>query len=207
MFSAALGAALAAFLAAPAALAHEEAPRRIEQRPLAGPDAAAPVVEVPPAPEGVTHIDFAEFFKKPVGRRGLEYSESLRALDGKRVRVLGYMVGTDEPAPGLLMLAPFPIHLHESEYGMADDLPPSALHVIAPALVEHRVAFAPGPLLVTGKLELGFKAMSDGRNSPLRIVLDAADTTFTAAPGTAERSDDGHGHHDHDHDDHHDHHH
>lgn len=175
-------------------------PRRIEQRPLAGPDAAAQGVEVPPAPEGVTHIEFAEFFKKPVGRRGLEYSETLRAQDGKRVRVLGYMVGTDEPAPGLLMLAPFPIHLHESEYGMADDLPPSALHVVAPALAGHRVAFAPGPVLVTGTLELGFKAMPDGRNSPLRIVLDADDTTFTAAPGTGERSDDGRGHHDHDHD-------
>lgn len=176
-------------------LAHEGERGHVAQRPLAGPDAVAPVGELPAPPEGVTHLAFGDFFKKPVGRRGLEYSDLLASLAGKRVRVLGYMVGTDRPAPGLAMLAPFPIELHESEYGMADDLPPSALHVIVPAIATGIVPFKPGPLLVTGTLELGAKPMPDGRTSPFRLVLDAGDLTFGAQPSAdTDAHDHEHGH-------------
>jgi hypothetical protein len=51
-------------------------------------------VTLPPAPPGATDLKFSELFK-PIGPRGLEYSEKVRALDGKKVRILGYM----EPVP------------------------------------------------------------------------------------------------------------
>ena len=44
------------------------------------------------APAGVVDLKFQELFKLPVGERGLEPSEKLVALDGKRVRIVGYMV-------------------------------------------------------------------------------------------------------------------
>ena len=39
-------------------------------------------------PEGVTDLAFAEFFEA-IGDRGLEYSVNFRALEGKRVRLVG----------------------------------------------------------------------------------------------------------------------
>ncbi len=42
----------------------------------------------PPDPDGVTDLDFPEFFG-PIGDRGLD----LRALDELKIRLVGFMVG------------------------------------------------------------------------------------------------------------------
>jgi hypothetical protein len=55
---------------------------------------AAPVL--PPLPAGATELNFSEFFVSPVGDRGLMLTEKLRGLDGKRVRILGYIVRQEE---------------------------------------------------------------------------------------------------------------
>lgn len=139
------------------------------------------------APEGVADLDFRELLA-PIGRRGLSYSEKARALDGKTVRLLGYMVGQDLPADGRLLLAPYPFQLHETEYGLAEDLPASTVHVIVPDRAGEKVPFTPGPLLLTGRLELGPREEPDGRISTVRLFLHPAHAARAAAPGPSPQS-------------------
>jgi hypothetical protein len=126
---------------------------------------------LPPLPEGVTALQFGEFFVKPVGPRGLVLTEKIRGLDGRRVRILGYMVRRDAAPPGTLLLAPYPVQLHDHEYGLADDLPPATLVVVVPGETGE-LPHTTGPLLLTGRLELGSREEPDGRVSTARLVLD-----------------------------------
>ena len=59
---------------------------------------------------------------------------------------------------------------------MADDLPPTVVQVLLPDRPGEPVPFTPGPLLLTGTLELGAKSMPDGRQSFVRLLLDPAPT-------------------------------
>jgi hypothetical protein len=139
----------------------------------AGPQSADDVTGLPPLPEGVAALRFREFFRPP-GRKGLEYADRLRALEGQRVRILGFMVRQDEPRAGLFLLAPRPVTLHESEYGPCDDLPPAVLHVHMPERDRAApVAHTPGLLLLTGRLRLGNRLEADGRLSSVRLELEA----------------------------------
>lgn len=131
--------------------------------------AAGPAL--PPLPAGVASLAFSDFFA-PIGRRGLEYSEQLLSLDGRRVRILGFMVQQEAALPGRFLFAPRPLALHESEYGLADDLPAATLLVEAPADAGRMLPFTPGPLLLTGTLRLGNREEPDGRVSTVRLVLD-----------------------------------
>ena len=175
--------ALAATAIGPA-LAHEPTASVPAPQPRSGPGAAGETPARPPAPAGVTDLDFRGLFKMPIGRQGLEYSDEARRLEGKKVRLLGYMAQTDHPAPGLMILSPYPFVLHEDEYGMADDLPPTVVQVLLPDRPAEPVPFTPGPLLLTGTLELGAKSMPDGRQSFVRLFLDPAPTA-----GAADHSD------------------
>lgn len=129
--------------------------------------------KLPPASEGVAEIKFTEFYQMPVGPRGLELTDKARALAGRRVRLLGFMVEQDEPAPGVALLAPYALTASEHEYGLCDDLPPAVVFVTVPAFRGKAVPFTPGPLLLTGRLEVGPHEEADGRVSHLRLVLDA----------------------------------
>jgi hypothetical protein len=125
-----------------------------------------------PAP-GVTDLRFGEWFHMPVGRGGLEPDEKLRALDGTRVRVLGYVVGEEQPTPGLFMLTARPVTLSEMADGPADDLPPATLFVhLAAADAGKVVAHRPGLLVLSGVLELGNREEPNGRTSFARLRLD-----------------------------------
>ncbi|MFI4932880.1 MAG: hypothetical protein ACHP83_21755, partial [Burkholderiales bacterium] len=44
-------------------------------------------------------LKFADFFVQPVGPRGLPIADALRAADGRRVRLVGYMVSQEQPMP------------------------------------------------------------------------------------------------------------
>jgi len=125
---------------------------------------------VPPAD---AELPLTDFFVRPVGPRGLEPSPTLLALRGKRVSVRGYMVAEEEPYPGFFMLAQAPVALAERADGPADDLPPATLYVHLPA--DQRwstVGFVPGPLELTGTLELGAEEELSGRISYVRLQLD-----------------------------------
>lgn len=157
------------------ATAHPRRPARAElMRPRAESVdedklASAPL---PPAPAGVTDIRFNEIYKMPAGPHGLEYSEKLRSLAGRRVRVVGYMVKQSQPMPWTLLLSPIPLKLHEKEYGFAEDLPPQAIHVFVRKNPWPILPFTPGRLLLTGRLELGAREEPDGCISHVRLFLD-----------------------------------
>jgi hypothetical protein len=169
----------------------------LPEPPAGAAAAAAPAPAspgLPPVPDGVTPLRFGEFFVRPTGPRGLVYSEKLRRLHGQRVRVLGHMVRRHGAPPGTLLLTPYPMQLHDGEYGLADDLPPSTLFVTVPD-TSTEVPFTPGLLLLTGRLEIGGREEPDGRFSAVRMTLDPrpAGSLAPAGPGvvteTQERRD------------------
>ena len=144
-------------------------------------DARALLPPRPPAPSGVTDVEFSEFFG-PIGDRGLELSAKLRSLDGQPVRLVGFMVRQTQPTAGVLLLAPQPIQTDEIEYGACDDLPPQVVRVFVPLPPGLPVPLTAGPLLLTGRLELGQCSEPDGRNSFIRLRLDVPVLTPLVAP-------------------------
>ena len=128
--------------------------------------------KLPATAQGVTEIAFADFFKFPIGPLGLEFSDKARRLNGQQVRVLGFMVHQDQTQPGVMLLAPFALGTDEAEYGFCDDLPASVVFVTAPKFQNASVPFTPGPLVLTGRLELGAKTERDGRVSQIRLILN-----------------------------------
>lgn len=134
--------------------------------------ASSSAAALPPAPEGVTDLAFAEFYG-PIGDRGLEYSEKLRGLAGRRVRLVGYMVREQERAPGLYRLAAWPVVVETQGLCTNDDTPPSTAYVIVSDAGQQPPAWLPGRLVLTGVLEFGPRAERDGRNSFVRLRLEA----------------------------------
>lgn len=135
--------------------------------------ASSSAAALPPAPEDVTDLAFAEFYG-PIGDRGLEYSEKIRGLAGRRVRLVGYMVREQDRAPGLFRLSGWPIAVESDGFCSHDDTPPTTTYVIVPDAGKQPPAWRPGRLVLTGVLEFGPRAESDGRNSFVRLVLDAS---------------------------------
>lgn len=137
------------------------------------------------APTNAATLKFRDFYVTPLGPRGLEFTRRIKALDGQRVRIAGFMVRSRHHVPGTLLLTPYVVNVDDCHYGLADDLPPQTLHVTVPWLEGRRVPFIPGPLLLTGKLELGPKEQPDGRNFAVRLVLEsvASAVAGTASPG------------------------
>ena len=125
------------------------------------------------ASAAAAELRFADFFRLPVGRTGLEPSDRLTALDGARVRVVGYVVGEEQPTPGIFMLTARPVTLAEVADGPADDLPPATLFVhLAPTDAGKTVAHRPGLLVVNGVLRIGNQEEANGRVSFARLQLD-----------------------------------
>lgn len=128
---------------------------------------------------------FADFFKLPIGPRGLEAGPKLLALNGKTVRMVGYMAHQDgeTAVPGLFILAPLPVTLGDEDESFADDLPASVLyvHLTAP---QHQgyVQHMPGLLAVRGRLELGPQPEIDGRISFVRMQLEGEPVQLNTQP-------------------------
>jgi hypothetical protein len=141
------------------------------------------VATLPPPAEGVEDLYFDEFFKTPVGRFGLETSERLLSLDGKRVRILGFMVKQARSTPWTLLLTPFPLKTHEVDYDLADELPANTVRVFLPKSSQPVTPYTPGLLLLTGRLEVGDREEADGRHSVVRLHVDPkAPTPIADAP-------------------------
>jgi hypothetical protein len=134
--------------------------------------ARATAPALPPVPDGVTHLDFDAFFQRPVGPQGLEITAAVAALDGKRVRLLGYMVKQANPSPWKILLSPIPVVTREREYNQAEDLPPNVVHVFLPRDPSPIRPHTPGLFLLTGRFEVGNRAEADGRVSMFRLFLD-----------------------------------
>lgn len=149
---------------------------------------------LPPLPSGVEELKFSEFFKTPVGPKGLELTDRVNSLDGKRVRILGFMVieavgqcnANPQPVmrgrraaswfeasvPGRMLLCPTGQTVNFAHYGLCDTLPPQTLFVTVPEFFGEPVPYTPGPMLLTGRLEVGQKTEADGRISTVRLLLE-----------------------------------
>ena len=130
----------------------------------------AVVQKIPPLPPGVTELKFSEFFVSPVGPRGLELTAKLLSLNGKRVRMLGYMVRNERGLPGQFLFAAIPVQLHDHD--SSDDLPAALVHVSVPNSLNQQVPYAPPLMLLTGTLDVGPREEADGRNSLVRLAVD-----------------------------------
>jgi len=117
-------------------------------------------------------LKFHEFFKLPIGPRGLEATERLKSLAGQRIRIVGYMVRRDPPANGYFVLSPVPASIGNEDEDLADDLPASVAFVHIGDHATQALAFRPGLLRLTGMLSLGPQEESDGRVSSVRLQLD-----------------------------------
>jgi hypothetical protein len=139
-------------------------------------------VQGEPAPlAGVTDLKFRDFFKMPFGPRGLEPSARLLQLDGRPVRLVGYMARQDEPSAGMFILSPLPVHMGGDDDSFADDLPASAVFVrLSPAQQTTRLPFMPGLLALTGTLQVGASDEADRRVSAVRLLLIEAQSQALA---------------------------
>ncbi len=131
----------------------------------------------PLAQEQATLLDLHLLFKHPVGPRGLEASPELLALAGHRVRIEGYLVQEEDPAPGQFKLTVIPAALAEREDGPADDLPAATVFVHLPSDESQRTFhIEPSALTqrisVSGMLALGNVQEAQGRVSYIRLMLD-----------------------------------
>jgi hypothetical protein len=131
---------------------------------------------LPPLPTGVSELKFSDFFVMPIGDRGLTFTEKLRGLEGKRVRILGYMVHQDQPVASGFLLAPMPAQVDQDHYGLADDLPAATIQVVMPKGNAQVVGHVSGPLLLTGTLSLGPREEADGRISNVRLLAELPNT-------------------------------
>jgi hypothetical protein len=116
-----------------------------------------------------TPLDFHEFFEPSHAR--LEPTAKLLGLNGKRVRLSGFMVKMELPSKGAFYLAATPVFCDEAGGGTAD-LPPETVRVTVRSAGGAEVPFMPGPLEVSGVLEVGNQTDEDGRVSSVRLTLD-----------------------------------
>lgn len=137
------------------------------------PLATAAAAEPTPPAETISSLAFEDFFKRPIGPRGLEPGAALLALAGTRVSLSGFVAHGPDPQPALAILAPVPVAIGDEDEGLADDLPASVAYLrwtdprIARGLASCRRA-----VNVTGRLELGRRAEPDGRMSFVRLDVD-----------------------------------
>jgi hypothetical protein len=139
--------------------------KKSAEKPVAAP-------KLPPLPEGVEDLDFKEFYKMPVGPRGLEPSAKLLSLHGKRVRIPGYMANMERANKRQLIFAPMPLQPQPHEYGHCDDIPATHVLVTVPGNADEQVTYTAGPLLLTGILSVGTYS-EGGETSFVRLLLDA----------------------------------
>lgn len=126
-----------------------------------------------PAAARVLDLPFSQFFQQPIGPRGLQPTEALRAADGQRVRLVGYMVQQEQAQPGRFLFTPRPVTLSEHADGDADDLPPATVTVLLDASRSgHVVPHRAGRMALTGRLSVGRAEDGEGRVSWVRLQLD-----------------------------------
>jgi len=122
-------------------------------------------------------LRMTDFFELPVGPKGLQISSAMRAAQGKRVAIQGYVVQQEVAVPGQFLLTPRPVQMSQHADGEADDLPPSTLLVSLPAdQQDWMVAYTRGLIEVVGVLDVGREEGKDGRVTWVRLQLDSEAT-------------------------------
>lgn len=132
-----------------------------------GADASAPTVAsshvpraiavrkaLPPPAGDVAELKFQDIYRLPVGTHGLVPTELARGLDGRRVRMVGYVVRRSDPASDRFILAPMPVGISDEDESHADDLPASAVLVRLGKHAGEALPNIAGLVQVTGTLRL-----------------------------------------------------
>ena len=111
-----------------------------------------------------------------------QLSPALLFAAGKHVRMVGFMAHMDQPPSGAFYLTSRPVSCDEMGAGTGD-LPIDSIRVnVVPAPKE--VTFVPGPIEVTGVLELGRQEEPDGAVSHIRLVLALPSNSSASTPET-----------------------
>lgn len=168
-----------------------------------------PVESVTPTEE-IPFLGFDEFFKMPVGRYGLEMTDKLKGLDGKKVRLRGYMVKEDrcraghahnpedeekEVVKGRFMLSPAPVMVSYACFGTSDDLFPQTVFVRVSELANRPIPYTASPLELVGTLSVGPSEEPDDRISQVRLTLDPLPAEVIAKMSSAFQTADSHSDH------------
>jgi len=124
-------------------------------------------------------LAFREFFDATGSEPVL--SARLRELNGKRVKLVGFMAKMEIAPKGAFYLTPRPVSCDEEGGGTAD-LPPEAVYVVVRSSPGEEVAFTPRALEVTGRLEVGYHVEADDRVTHIRLLLDQPQDLLGAAP-------------------------
>jgi hypothetical protein len=158
----------------------------------------------------IASLSFDEFFKMPVGPYGLEISEKLMSLDGKKVRIRGYMVKEDrcraghahnpadahkEVVYGRFMLSPAPVMISYACFGTSDDLFPQTVFVRVGELPNNPIPYTSTPLELVGTLSVGPSEEPDDRISQVRLALDPLPADVVAKMSEAYQTAHSHSHH------------
>ncbi len=123
--------------------------------------------------EGGKAVDlkFNEFYKMPVGPKGLELTPKMLNLVGKKIRIMGYMAKADPALPGMFILSPVPVEMGDEDEKLVDDFPPNSLFVHMDES-QLTVPYTEGLLTLSGVLNVGNFAESDGHISTFQLELD-----------------------------------
>ena len=132
--------------------------------------------QLPPPPDGVADFSLTELLVASKTGSGVDYSSRAKELDGKMVRINGYMVRQASPIPWAILLSPVPQSAHEREYFLCDDLPISTIHVFFPKNAQPIVPFHPEMVAIIGRLELGGRSEADERTSLARLFVKPGQT-------------------------------
>ncbi len=137
-------------------------------------------------PAMAEELKFGEIFKRPVGPKGFELSPRVIALDGRTVRIVGYMVSRETTVPGQFILSPLPVSIGDEDESFSDDLPASAIFVhLAPAHAGRTVPNLSGLIELVGTLQVGAAEEPDGRVSAVRLRLDESQSARLPAADAA----------------------
>ena len=121
-----------------------------------------------------TLLRFADFYRLPMGSKGVEMTQTLLQSNGHRVRLSGYMVQQEQPARGHFMLTPRPVRMSEHADGDADDLPAAWAMVYLDAQQQNLATpYQRGLVELSGVLSVGRLEEADGRVSWVRLQLGA----------------------------------
>jgi hypothetical protein len=116
-------------------------------------------------------IEFREFFEPGTGP--LKPSARLLGLNGRRVRLIGFMAQLEAPPDGAFYLCSRPVQADESGGGTGD-LPVDTVRVTVRSAKGKKIPFIARAIEITGILEIGPQAEADGTVSSIRLLLDAS---------------------------------
>jgi hypothetical protein len=144
----------------------------IQMQVFAGTEQNTTTSSLPSLPADIAELKFRDFFVMPVGPRGPEMTSKLLAMDGRRVRIVGYMAQQQASHPGYFMLNPVPVSADEASDATAGELRATLFVQLPPAQADHVPPYRAGLLVLTGTLSVGDRDAEVGRPSLVRLQLE-----------------------------------